>query len=163
MKLPDVENLLHHGVRVLRGAVAAAIRNRFMSEFVDIDRPWYRENIAMLHRYKDGEFYTGYLWEVLDRWQPTSEDELIARSMTMGSAYALWDLHSSEKILIPNYWKFPRDAVLNGLASVILTAQDILPKDLYVFDVEFKVCLVLTHECDEKGNDIRLVAFPKER
>lgn len=60
----------------------------------------------------------------------------------------MWDIHSCDKILIPNYWKFPKTQVLytDGWKEIF---KNDLPEDIYVFDETFCWSVVYTHETDE--------------
>jgi hypothetical protein len=65
-----------------------------------------------------------------------------------GTVYAMWDIHSRERILIPNYWKYPKAAILRGMGSDLLPAAPELPEDLYLFDDSLEWTLITTHEND---------------
>jgi hypothetical protein len=158
-----VDELLSRGVQVLLGEESARVRSRFISEYVDVDSEWYKTRIARLKRYADGEFYPGYLWEVIPNYTRILEDQSAILARNLGPSYSLWDLHSAEKIVAPNYWKFPRDAVLHGGAADIYDARAILPKDLYIIREDCRVCLILTHEDGPDGVAIILEARPGDR
>ena len=64
---------------------------------------------------------------------------------------------SERKIVIPNYWKFPKDTVLRVPSAALVRAlgyswhdavdgRAILPEDLYLFDVDMTFSLIPTHE-----------------
>jgi hypothetical protein len=156
-----VDELLSRGVRVLSGEDALRVRSQFISEYVDVELEWYKERIAKLKHYNDGVFYSGYLWEAISNYTGISEENAATMSKTLGASYALWDLHSAAKIMVPNYWKFPRDAVLHGLATHIYDGRSILPEDLYIVREEFQVSLILTHEEEPDGVPIILEARPR--
>jgi hypothetical protein len=158
-----VDKLLSRGVRVLSGDEAARVRIRFIDTFVDVDSSFYEERIATLRRFSDGEFYTGYLWDVIRNYRRISEEELLTLSHNLGPSYALWDLHSADQIVVPNYWKFPRAAVLHGLAAHIYEARSTLPQDLYIVREDFTVCLITTHEDQPDGVPIILEAHPRRQ
>jgi hypothetical protein len=145
---------------VLSKEDAAQVRNRFINMFVDTDSPFYRDRIAKLRRFSDGEFYTGYLWDVVRSYTRISEEQAAALARSLGSSYALWDLHSADEILVPGYWKFPRDAVLYGPAADVYDARSILPTDLYIVRADFEVSLIFTHEDHPDGVPIILEARP---
>ena len=158
-----VNELLSKGVQVLLGEEAAEIRRRFVSEYVDVDSQYFKEHIATLKRYSDGEFYFGYLWDVIPNYTRISEEQAASVARGFGSSYSLWDLHSADNIWLPNYWKFPRDAVLKGTAIEIFHARPILPEDLYIIREDFDICLVLTHEEQPYGVPITLEATPRKQ
>ena len=147
---------------MLLGEEAARVRSRFISDYVDVDSEWYKSRIAELKRYRDGEFYSGYLWEVVPNYTRISKEEAAVLAQHLGPSYALWDLHSAEKIVVPDYWKFARDAVLHGAAADLYDARGILPKDLYVVRESYEVCLILTHEDEPDGVEIILEARPMQ-
>lgn len=157
----EVNELLNMGVIVLVGQSASKVRDRFLDSFVDTSNSWYKEKIEKRVAYSDGEFYPGYLWEALYHYRRVTDDELTAKARSLGTSYAFWDLHSADKIVVPDYWKFPREAVLQGDAAHILAGRELLPKDLYIVDASFSSCLILTHEYDEQLADIRLEAWPR--
>jgi hypothetical protein len=138
-------------------------RPRFISEYVNLESEWYKTRIARLKRYGDAEFYSGYLWEVVENHTRLSEEGAAILARKLGPSYALWDLHSAEKIVAPDYGKFPRDAVLYGAAVDIYEARPILPNDLYIVREDYEECLILTHEDEPDGEAIILKARPRER
>lgn len=155
-----VDELLSRGVQVLLGEEADKVRSRFINQFVDVESDWYKNRIAKLKRYSDGDFYSGYLWEVVPNYTRISANDAGELSQSLGQSYALWDLHSAEKILLPDYWKFPRDAVLRGRSVDLMDGRSLLPEDLYIVRGDFEVCLVLTHEEAPDGVPIILEVRP---
>ena len=64
----------------------------------------------------------------------------------MKSIYVFWDIHSSEKIWIKDYWKFDKDAVLRMSMDTLLAGCEFLPEDIYICDSTFQWTFVMTHE-----------------
>ena len=59
----------------------------------------------------------------------------------------MWDIHSAERIFIPNYWKYPKECIL----YVEMWSEDMykeLPEDIYIFDDTFTWSAIYTHEID---------------
>lgn len=52
---------------VITGAEVNRVRDRYIERFVDTTSEWYRAHIATRKRYRDGVYYSGYLWETLKR------------------------------------------------------------------------------------------------
>lgn len=148
---------------MLLGEEAGEIRTRFVSDYVDVDSQYFEDRIATLKRFSDGEFYSGYLWDVIPNYTRISGEQAASLARSLGSSYSLWDLHSADKIWLPDYWKFPRDAVLKGPAIEIFHARPILPADLYIIREDFAICLVLTHEEEPHGVPIILEAAPRKQ
>ena len=62
----------------------------------------------------------------------------------------MWDIHSCDRIFIPDYWKFPKNAVLFADAWKDTFRRE-LPEDIYVFDDTLSWSVIFTHETDEKA------------
>lgn len=45
-----------------------------------------------------------------------------------------WDIHSKDRIFIPNYWKYPKEAFLKMKVEEFLENMNNLPEDIYVVD-----------------------------
>lgn len=142
---------------VLRGGEAGRLRARYIERFVDTSTETYRQNIEGKGWQGDDVHYTSYLWDTLKHAAVITQRELLADLSHRGPVYVFWDLHSDRKILIPNYWKFPKDAVLrvpsSDLIDVLVHDSEveqpedlILPEDLYIFDESMSSSLITTHE-----------------
>ena len=57
-----------------------------------------------------------------------------------------WDIHSCERILIKDYWRFEKDAVLQMSMNLLLENEMYLPEDIYIVDKDFSWTMVKTHE-----------------
>ena len=137
-----------------------ALRAKFVATFVDTSRPRFPELIGHRRHFVDGDFYTGYLWDFLTNFTLVTEEQVWSNVASLGTEIdVMWDLHSSERILIPDYWNFPRHALLRGPPKVIHGGASFLPEDLYLFDETFVWCAALTHEySDDSGERICLFA-----
>ncbi len=131
---------------VLLGDEAYRLRSRYIDAFVDTAHPYYREHIEQP---KDPR-YSGYLWDLLIDAELISEDEICGLIPEAVRVYAMWDLHSPEKISIPDYWKFPVEGVLWLLYGTLLRGLQHLPEDLYIFDDGLRWTIALTHEYLDK-------------
>jgi hypothetical protein len=90
--------------------------------------------------------YTGYLWDFLRNRDPISEEEVWKRVEPVEQVYIMWDINSSDRIQIPNYWRFPKDAVIQSSPSILRMGAAFLPEDFYMFDDSCDWAGVLTHE-----------------
>ena len=139
---------------VITGSEADLIRDKYITKFVDIYSDYYKKYITIKELFKDGQFYVGYLWDCLKCPELKTEKQIIDSVELMGGQviYVLWDLHSSEKILIKDYWKFPKEAVLRIRCDDLLAGLKYLPEDIYLFDKEFIWSLIFTHEYYDDGS-----------
>lgn len=121
-------------------------RDAFIDSFVDRAHPRFGERIATPQKFNDGDYYTGYLWDYM--YSRTFVDVDTARRRLAGTdpVIAFWDLHSSERIRTPNYWRFERNAVLRLRAAHLVEGLAFLPEDLYVFDSTLAWAIAFTHE-----------------
>jgi hypothetical protein len=150
----------NHLVLPILGEKAMQIRTKYISVFINTDTERYRNSIARKISFKDGFYYKGYLWDCLKSKELITEREIFEKlQQSNREMYVFWDLHSSEKITIENYWKYPRDAILSLRGEVLLSGLTFLPDDIYIFDTSFLWSLILTHE-DIEGERYCLEAYP---
>jgi hypothetical protein len=143
---------LREAVEIVQGDDADALRKRFVAQFVDTESPAWKRILARTGEYEDGIAYKGYLWEALARWERMTEDEVVAElEGASGTWLALWDVNTSESIFIPDYWKFPKSAILRGAPATLGAGRELLPEDVYFVPDDFAYALVLTHEHDSTG------------
>lgn len=134
-------------MKIVIGEEASKIRNNYVRVFVDDSSKSYEEQISKLHTYVDGECYVGYLWDYLKNASNILEQDAIKMlSIVDSKVYVMWDVHSKEHILIPNYWKYPKKAILLIDPNELLMCLDTLPEDIYCFDGTFTWTIALTHE-----------------
>lgn len=67
-----------------------------------------------------------------------------------------WDIHSCERILIPDYWKFPKKSCLELNFNDLCSNRKFLPEDIYIFDRSFKWTIVFTHEINWENQPLFL-------
>ena len=135
---------------VITGKKADKIREKYISRFIDTSTDHYNKYIAELKQFKDGQYYVGYLWDCLKRAERVTEKQILDEKLKNIFVYLFWDLHSSEMILIKDYWKFPKEAVLELQYKEILDGLKYLPEDLYIVNHEFSWTIIYTHEYDEQ-------------
>jgi hypothetical protein len=155
---------LRDAVEVVRGAEADGLRQRFVERFVDTDKIGWRRILESTREYVDGVAYVGYLWDALARWERMSEQEAIEElESSEGIWIVFWDVNTAEYIHVPNYWKFPKSAILRGSPGILAAGRELLPEDVYFVPEGFAYALVLTHEHDESGRVRDCVrALPRE-
>ena len=109
--------------------------------------------IEVVRQFSDGECYQGYLWDCLITPKVISIEEVVKFRAGLKNVFVFWDIHSKDRILIPDYWKFGKDNVLKLKFDELMDNQEYLPEDIYIFDESIKWTLVLTHE-DDNGKRI---------
>lgn len=97
-------------------------------------------------QFSDGLAYTGYLWDFLVDKHVVSEDEVWNGLEPLPEVYAMWDLHSSERFRMPDYFRFPRGTVVHAGPATLRRGVAYLPEDLYIFDATCDWAAALTHE-----------------
>ena len=150
---------------ILLGSEANEIRRQYIQSFVDTTTSYYRERIAVTRAFRDGQCYVGYLWDSLKHSRLVDEEEAIKELARMAKPlYALWDIHSNERIYIKDYWKFPKDAVLILGVKELIAGMRFLPEDIYVFDDSFDWSIVFTHEYyGDQQRDCRIATSEARR
>lgn len=128
------------------------LRSKYIQNFVDTTKNYYVELIEQKTQFSDGLCYTGYLWDCLKNPQVLSEEEAAVILQEKRNIYIMWDIHSCERIFVPNYWKYPKTSVLcvNTWSEAIKLD---LPEDMYLFDDTFCWSVIFTHETDEQNNN----------
>ena len=128
-----------------------ALRRKYITRFVNIASSYYKERIERKTMFSDGLCYTGYMWDCLMHPSVISEDKANQFLQDKQGIFIMWDIHSCERILIPDYWKFPKSMVL--WTNIWLKSFEAeLPEDVYLFDDTFSWSIVYTHETDALGN-----------
>ena len=129
------------------------LRERYIENFVDTNREYYRKYIKTLKNYKDGNCYEGYLWDTLFKCE-IADYKYIADNIKeyySKNILVMWDIHSEEKIFIPDYWKFNKDDIIEFPTEILTEAAEYLPEDIYIFDERFERSFILTHEETDNG------------
>lgn len=136
-------------MNVLNLSTSNKLRREYIKTFINTTSSYYVKNIEQKMMFSDGLCYTGYLWDCLLNAQIISEyqaDQLLQKKQKI---FIMWDIHSCDRIFIPNYWKFPKSNILSvDIWSKSLKIE--LPEDIYVFDDTFNWSIIYTHETDSK-------------
>ena len=142
-------------MKILDAVKSDKLRSKYIQNFVDTTKKYYIELIENKTEFSDGLCYIGYLWDCLKDPKVISEAEASRILQGKKDLYIMWDIHSCERIHIPNYWKYPKTSVLttNMWADAF---KSNLPKDIYLFDDTFRWSVIFTHETDEKENNYYL-------
>ena len=122
-----------------------SMREKYIKTFVNTDSDFYNKYIKTLKKFSDGLCYIGYLWDCFKQPNIISEKKLNEIMNDKKNIYIMWDIHSSDRIFIPNYWKFPKRSVL-FVEFWTDTIKKGLPEDIYLFDETFSWSAVFTHE-----------------
>lgn len=122
------------------------LRDRYISKFINVNDKLYQERIQLRHKFIDGYCYLGYLWEYIISSVVIEEEYISKKAEQLNNIYIFWDIHSCEKILIEDYWKFDKDVVLKMNIKTLLSGENYLPEDIYIFDESFEWTLIKTHE-----------------
>lgn len=139
-------------MKVLNEQQSSNIREKFINSFIDKASEYYVNYILKLNNFTDGWCYIGYLWDCFNFFEPIEESFCLNYIETLDEIYIMWDIHSSERILIPNYWKYPKESVISLSFTEYVLFNKFFPDDIYIFDATFSWCFALTHENDDIGN-----------
>lgn len=135
---------------VLGQSKSDILRNEYISAFVNCDSPHYRKFIEQKRMFTDGMCYVGYLWDCLLNMDVISEYRAKMMLTEKRDVFIMWDIHSCERIFIPDYWKYPKTSVLYAAEWSDSLMSD-LPEDLYLFDETFMWSVIFIHETNDKG------------
>lgn len=127
---------------------ATQIREKYIRAFVETTSSYYRNYIKKCMLFSDGLCYTGYLWDCLKNKMPIPEDQCIRCIEIRNTIYCFWDIHSKDRILIPNYWKYPKHSVLKMTPQEFFIHMKSFPEDIYITDDTFEWSIAFTHEED---------------
>lgn len=138
-------------MRILNGKNADELRRRFTEAFVNTASGYYKTAIREERLCSDGMCYLGYLWDCMKAPERVTEKRVTDTLSGMEKVYAMWDINSKDRILIPDYWKYPKRAVLELTKDELSAVLPTLPEDVYFFDGSFTWAFALTHEYNDKG------------
>lgn len=127
------------------------LREKYIYNFINVEDSLYQTQIESCHKCIDGDCYFGYLWDFLINPVIIEEKYIEKKAQELGDVYVFWDIHSCERILIKNYWKFGKDAMLKLKFKSLLQGESFLPEDIYIFDDSLSWTFIKTHE-DIQGN-----------
>lgn len=134
-------------MEIIVGNAATLLREKYILTFVDCDLPHYVNTIATTKKYIDGYCYQGYLWDCQRNASNIAESDALKMIRNKNSAiYIMWDIHSCENIFVENYWKYPKEAIIQLEADEFEKYMDTFPEDVYIFDSMFDWTISLTHE-----------------
>ena len=122
------------------------LRELYIQSFIQTNAQGYVENIQQRYNGSDGLYYLGYLWEYLKQIKRISLKKCIEYLVDKERVYVLWDIHSKDRILVPDYWKYPKECVLQIIGGVEPAIIDTFPEDVYFFDDSLSWTIALTHE-----------------
>lgn len=134
------------------------IRNKFVNCFINKNTDYYANNINSLQTFKDGECYMGYLWDCFNQFEQKNESICMCSLKKVDEFYLMWDIHSCERIFVPNHWSYPKKSVILLSYDEYVDLSKTFPEDIYLFDKTFSWCCALTHEEDEDGKRYCLFA-----
>ena len=141
---------------VLNSQKSNILREQYIENFVDFHSDYYNQRIKNLVRFSDGFCYIGYLWDCIKHPMIISEAEATKVLKNKRNIYIMWDIHTCERIFIPNYWKYPKLSIILSKTWTEELCKE-LPEDIYFFDETFSWSIIFTHETDIKGNRYCLV------
>lgn len=133
-------------VTILEDSDQRKLRSRYIAKFINTSHELYHKYIEETKMCVDGKCYTGYLWDFLKDPVLISWDEIERLGKSLGDVYVFWDIHSCERILIPDYWKFEKNAALKLSFPDLLEGLSFLPEDIYICNEDLEWTLILTHE-----------------
>ena len=138
---------------------AKKLRSQYLRTFVDVQSDYYQSHISKAELFRDGLCYRGYLWDCLHHPRVISEERALQMICRERSVYVMWDIHSCENILKPDYWKYPKDAVLCLVPNTLSELLPKLPEDVYFFNSGFSWTVALTHEILDKAGRYCVCSF----
>ncbi len=133
-------------VIILEKKTGNNVRSKYIDRFINKFHPQYGEQIERKYGFVDGYCYLGYLWDYVKEPSIIDQEYLASKKYYLDEVFVFWDIHSSERIWIKDYWKFDKDAVLKLKYSTLLMGEIYLPEDIYIFDYSFSWTLIQTHE-----------------
>ena len=134
-------------IRLLNDTEAEDIRKKYIHKFINMNAEGYHLQIESLHKFVDGYCYEGYLWDYIKN--PIIIDDNYIRYIAQKNhdyVFVFWDIHSCERILIKDYWKFGKNTVIKLKLSDLIEGYRYLPEDIYIFDKSMSWTLIKTHE-----------------
>lgn len=146
-------------MKIIIGSKAEDLRKKYIEYFIDINLEYYSERIKRQIMCSDGMCYTGYLWDCLKNKFLMSEKDCFRYIENTEKIYAFWDIHSQDRIFVPNYWKYPKDAIVEMQYKELLENINTFPEDIYIVDETFKWSVIFTHEVNEQQERYCLFAY----
>lgn len=138
-------------MKIINGKTADDLRRAFIGAFVNTGSEYYKSAIREMRLCSDGLCYLGYLWDCFKSPEAVPFTFAKDRLEAAEKLYVMWDINSKDRILIPDYWKYPKKAVLEIGKNELDTVLPSLPEDVYFFDESLAWAVTLTHEYNEKN------------
>ena len=88
----------------------------------------------------------GYIWENLKEYNRKSESYCMEYIKMKKDIYVMWDTLDTIEIMNPNYWKYPKESILQLSTNEFFSLFTTFPDDIYVFDDFFNWSAIFTHE-----------------
>lgn len=133
-------------IQIMDKPTSMKLRKRYIDRFIDNNNKLYNEQIKQKRKFIDGYCYIGYLWDYLIHKEIVNEEYIESALKNKNQVYVFWDIHSSERIFIKNYWRFDKEAMLKMKFDILLSGLEFLPEDIYIFDDTMEWTFVYTHE-----------------
>lgn len=141
-------------VEIIPPIDAQHFRSEYIHKFINTNSEYYKKYIDVVRLFSDGRCYQGYLWDCLVNSSVIDFEEVVNFGEVLNEVLVFWDIHSQDRILIPDYWRFGKENVLKLKFGELIANLEYLPEDIYIFDESFKWTLILTHEDDHNGKRI---------
>ena len=136
-----------------------ALRSLYIEAFVDKTSDYYVRNIQERILFSDGMCYVGYLWDCFKNATAISENRSFCFLQEKSNLYIFWDIHSKDRISIPDYWKYSKESVLK-MEKWDASLLSSLPEDIYIFDDTLLWSIALTHEEVKRGKRLCFFVNP---
>ena len=133
-------------IKIIPENEAQKLRKQYIDTFIDTEKDYFKKYIQERHNYSDGSCYTGYLWDCLKNFFVIDFKYIQEITYKSNEVFVFWDIHTKERILITDYWKFRKEAVLRLDFETLIMNLEYLPEDIYIFDESMTWTLILTHE-----------------
>lgn len=133
-------------MEIIIGDKAKYLRKKYIECFIDTNLDYYINRIQKKSVFSDGICYTGYLWDCLKNKFVVSEKECFVYIKNMEFIYIFWDIHTNDRIFIPDYWKYPKEAFLKMKYNEFVRDINTFPEDIYVVNDTFEWSIAFTHE-----------------
>lgn len=135
-------------VKILRPDESKALREAYITAFVDTSSKHYKEHVSVVTQFSDGLHYTGYLWDNLRNWRRITYEQLVQSIMRYPKVNVMADNHSRDRVVNAPLWPYPTNSIILLSPNLLVQMLQALPEDFYVFDSSLAWTLIMTHEHD---------------
>lgn len=146
-------------MKIIIGNEAILLRKKYITSFIDTNSTYYNQKIKKQVMFSDGICYEGYLWDCLRNKFMMSEKACVQYIQNIEKLYVFWDIHSKDRIFIQNYWKYPKNAVLEIGSKEFSQKIHTFPEDIYIVDETFEWSVIFTHETNLNEERYCLFAY----